>query len=253
MRRVELARRLAVLAPGLDELAVLGELHDAVVGVAAVAVGDIDVAVGRDRDVARPIERVLAVAGHAGLAERHQDLAVRAELDDDSALAVLAALVGHPDVALAVDAEAMREVEHAAAEALHEFAGRIELHDRRDSRLSAVVRAAAVEDPDALAVAIDLDADRRAPSCGRPEASPSSPPSGTDWARSWDRLLARTARSPEIATTATIANTKCASHSIAELMTFLLDVLVDPIGSDLEVGERGAYFFTKRLRFILPV
>src|SRR5439155_1200645 len=82
-RRAELARTFAVLAPSLDELAVLGELDDTVVGRPAVAVRDIDVAVRRDRDVARPVERVLAVARHARLADRHQDLAVRAELDSD--------------------------------------------------------------------------------------------------------------------------------------------------------------------------
>src|SRR5712671_1990075 len=40
MRRVELAGPGALLAPLLDVLAVLGELHDAVVGVAAMPVGD---------------------------------------------------------------------------------------------------------------------------------------------------------------------------------------------------------------------
>ena len=50
MRLVELARAGALLAPLLDELAVLAELHDAVVHV---AVGDEDVAVGSDGDVAR--------------------------------------------------------------------------------------------------------------------------------------------------------------------------------------------------------
>ena len=53
MRNFEFARRRAFLAPGLDELAVLGELHDARVGVAAVAVGDKDVAVRRDHDRGR--------------------------------------------------------------------------------------------------------------------------------------------------------------------------------------------------------
>ena len=45
-------------------------------GVAAVAVGDEDVAVRRDDDVGRLVEDVVAVAGDAGLAERHQHLAV---------------------------------------------------------------------------------------------------------------------------------------------------------------------------------
>src|SRR6185503_14027571 len=51
VRRVELAGARALLAPGLDELAVLGELHDAGIGLAAMAVGDEDAAVGRDEHV----------------------------------------------------------------------------------------------------------------------------------------------------------------------------------------------------------
>src|SRR5580693_5631071 len=45
MGNVEVAGTCALLSPGLDELAGLVELHDARIGVAAVAVGDEDVAV----------------------------------------------------------------------------------------------------------------------------------------------------------------------------------------------------------------
>ena len=62
----------AFLAPGLDELAVLGELHDARVGVAAMSVGDEDVAVRRGHDGGRRVELVRAAARDAGLAERQQ-------------------------------------------------------------------------------------------------------------------------------------------------------------------------------------
>ena len=79
------------VAPGLDELAVRGELHDPGIGVAAVSVGDEDIAVGRDQDVGGRVQEIVAlvVAGDAGLAQGHQHLAVRAELDDRVALAVL--------------------------------------------------------------------------------------------------------------------------------------------------------------------
>src|SRR5882672_10219426 len=59
MRRVELARSRALLAPGLDELAVLGEFDDARVGVAAMAVGDEDVAVRRDQHIRWRVEMLL--------------------------------------------------------------------------------------------------------------------------------------------------------------------------------------------------
>src|SRR5262249_28970941 len=77
--------------------------------------------------------------------------------------AALANRVGDPDVAVAIDVEAMRIVDSAAAEFdLHVAAG-IELHDRVERRATAVQRGTAVERPQALAVRIDLDADGRAP------------------------------------------------------------------------------------------
>src|SRR5689334_964810 len=45
VRAIELARPRSLLAPGLDELAIFGELHDARIGVAAMAVCNEDVAV----------------------------------------------------------------------------------------------------------------------------------------------------------------------------------------------------------------
>ena len=113
-----------LLAPGLDELAVLGELHDPRIGVAAVSVGDEDVAIGRDQDVGGCVEdRGCVVAGDAGLAQGHQHLAVRAELDDRVALAVLGLEVGHPDIAVAVGVQAVRGGEHAGAEIRQHLAG----------------------------------------------------------------------------------------------------------------------------------
>src|SRR6516164_7415372 len=49
------------------------------IGVAAMSVGDEDVAVGRDQHVGRRIEETGIIAGHARYAERHQHLAVGAE------------------------------------------------------------------------------------------------------------------------------------------------------------------------------
>ena len=60
MRRLELARAGAIVTPGLDELAVLGELHDAGIGglaVSAMAVGHEDVAVRRDHHIGWRVEQ----------------------------------------------------------------------------------------------------------------------------------------------------------------------------------------------------
>src|SRR5262249_16929377 len=155
VKLVELALTLAVLAPGRDLLAGLVELDDAVIGGTAMAVADKNVAIGRNHDAACAVEETLRVAGHAGLAERHQHLASRAELDDDGALSVPRPIVRRPHIALVVDIEAVRLVEHVGAEAAHELAVRIELLDR-----VAAVRGTAVEHPDALAVAmVELDFD----------------------------------------------------------------------------------------------
>ena len=88
-----MARRLAVLAPCRDQCPVLGEFHDAIVGADAVAVADIDVAVGRDDDGAGAAQLARRVAWHSGLADRHQHLTARAELDQIGALAILRELI----------------------------------------------------------------------------------------------------------------------------------------------------------------
>src|SRR6185369_11810958 len=165
MRHVELAWPLALLAPLLDVLAILVELDDAVVGIAAVAIGNEDVAVRRHQDVGRRVERVLRGAGDARLTKCHEKLAVLIELHDGVALAVvLRGSVGYPDVVVLVDIQAVRKIDHAAAEALYQLAFFIELHDRIELRLRARPRVlATVEYPDALAVAIDIDADDRTP------------------------------------------------------------------------------------------
>ena len=122
VRVSELARARAELAPLLDELAVFRKFHDAghVIRrhlriLPGVAVGDEDVAVGRGHHVGRLVEMRRAAAGDAGRAEPHQHLAVGRQLDDLMPFrAVLARLrVGHPDVAVAIDVQAVRKHEQA--------------------------------------------------------------------------------------------------------------------------------------------
>jgi hypothetical protein len=82
-----------------------------------VPVGDEDITIRRDPNVGRRIEGVRTVPCHSGLAERHQDLAVRTELEDLLPLGTLAAAVGGPQIAVPVDVEAVRKNKHSGAEA----------------------------------------------------------------------------------------------------------------------------------------
>src|SRR5579862_9447632 len=163
MGDIELALSRTVPAPGLDEFAVARIFDDAVVGLVAVAVGDEDIAVRRDHDVGRPVELVIAIAGDARLADRHQHPPIGTELYRRFAAAIAGLAVGDPDIAVAVGAEAMRPVDQLRAEAHHLPAGGVEFLDRRNARADAGFAAAAVVDPEAGAVAVDIDADRLAP------------------------------------------------------------------------------------------
>src|SRR5437016_8678577 len=68
VRRIEVTRRGTLLPPGLDELAILREIHDTGVGISSMSVGDEDIAVRRDQDSRRLIERVRTISRDTGLA-----------------------------------------------------------------------------------------------------------------------------------------------------------------------------------------
>src|SRR4051812_40703106 len=149
MWRLEVAGCRPFLAPRLDELAVLRELHHAGVRIAAVAVADEDVAVRRNEDGRRHVEGVGAIAGDASLAERHQELPLGAELEHLMPLAVPLRIlavrplaIAHPDVPVAVDMDPMRANEHAGAEAPDDVARLVELQNRRHVRLGTVISTA---------------------------------------------------------------------------------------------------------------
>src|SRR5439155_23663455 len=143
VRLADLSRARALRAPLLQILSGAIELHDTVVPAVAVAVGDEDGAVGRNENVGGLIEKIRAAAGYTGFAERHEHYAVGTELGDGVSLAAAAARVGDPEIAVAIDAGAVREVEHPRAPGLEQLAVLIELQNRRlgpiDTR---VVRAA---------------------------------------------------------------------------------------------------------------
>src|ERR1035438_4684321 len=81
VRREELARTIALFAPGLDKLAVLRKLGDPVIAL-QMPFGDEDIAIGRDRDIGGLIEKARRIASNPCFTQRHQDLAIRAELED---------------------------------------------------------------------------------------------------------------------------------------------------------------------------
>src|SRR5580704_8838610 len=162
MRHVEFALRRSVMAPCFDEGAVLGEFDDAVVGAfdreIAVAVGDEDVARGRDEHVRWRVEGVGAIAGDARLAQRLQQFSVGGELHHRLVLAV-----GDPYRAVGCRGQAVGPGELARPEACNQLARRVEFLDRRDIRAFTGFARATVEHPEAGTVAVDVDADRLAP------------------------------------------------------------------------------------------
>ena len=132
VRRVELAGRGAGHAPRPAVGAVRIEHdHPAI----AVAIGHVDGAVGRDRDIGRPVERPLVRARDAGRPELEQDLAIERRLEH-----AMAAGVGQPQVAVGHQAHAVWQVE-AQVPRPQVAPVAIEEDDRRDGR-------AAVEDDD---------------------------------------------------------------------------------------------------------
>src|SRR5262249_41750931 len=95
-----------------------------------MTVGHENVAIGRDDDVGGLIERVRAGAADAGLAERHQYLPIRVELEDLIPLAAFGARIGHPEITLAVERRPMWEVEQSFSPGLEELAVRVVLQNR---------------------------------------------------------------------------------------------------------------------------
>src|SRR5262245_34323673 len=101
--------------------------------------GDIHIAIGWiGENGSRLRERAGRIPAHARRAERQEHFSFGAELDDDAALAgvvrIFRALlfawrsgVGHPDVAQAIDMNAVRPHEHSAAKAADLFSRLIEM------------------------------------------------------------------------------------------------------------------------------
>src|SRR2546428_5659052 len=122
-----------------------------------MSVGDENGPVGSDDDGGRAIEGVLARACDSGLAQRKQNLPVRAEFETLLAFAVFALAVSGPHFSVLVHRETVRKNKHSGAKAVHEPAGRIELKNGRQLRAGARVSATSVKSPD-IASTVNRDA-----------------------------------------------------------------------------------------------
>src|ERR1051326_1408988 len=127
-----------------------------------------DVAVRGDKQRIR-LEEERRVPPAAGLAQRHEELAGRTELEDLMALgrsriarrrcaasptATRARAVDYPHVVITIDEDAVWRDDQSGAEMRHERSRRIELEDRIETRSRTAVRAASFGDPDTHAVLV---------------------------------------------------------------------------------------------------
>ena len=124
-----------------------------------------DVAVRSDCDFGRLIELVEARSGNARLAERHQELSFRTELQHLLALSGYGSVVGDPNVTVFVHGDFVGAHDHALSETLQQLTRRVELEDRIEERIGARRSARArcatpVNDPDRLSVRPGVNAGR---------------------------------------------------------------------------------------------
>ena len=148
MRQVEFAGALALFAEGLDEVAVAIELQHQRLAL-AVALQHEQIAARSDHRLVRLVEQpqmavLVPLAGAVFAAQHHLQPPGGIEAIDQ-----MGGDVGRPDVVVGIDAQPMRPLEQAVAEAADEMAVRVELHQRHR---------AAVDDED---VALGVEGDAR--------------------------------------------------------------------------------------------
>src|SRR5262249_23323211 len=129
--RVHFAGTRSLLAPSLDEFAILREFHDAAVAIRHMSIADEDVSIGRDHNVRGSVEYIRTFAGDAGLAKRHQDFALRTKLENLMPFSIFSLSIRYPDVSFAIYRHAVRLHEHVFAETLDQLACGIEFENRR--------------------------------------------------------------------------------------------------------------------------
>src|SRR5690349_6007990 len=141
-----------------------------------MAVRHKDVAIGGNGDFRWLIERVEPRAGNTGLSERQKNLAILIEFENLLAFAVLDAVVGNPEVAVAVHTNLVGTDEESPAKAFDELSGRFEFQDRIERGAGAVCaarteRATTIDGPD-VSIGTQGDAGSRAPFSAVRELAP---------------------------------------------------------------------------------
>ena len=123
-------------------------------------IGDEDITVGCYDDVGRRLKMLRIITANSGGAESHQYMAFWTELDDLYAFGTVFAdsRVRDPDIAGAINIQAVRKDEQSRADAAYRLAcRRVEQIDRRDVRSIASVDSTTIDCPD-LRVRAALDA-----------------------------------------------------------------------------------------------
>ena len=188
VRGAELARASPHFSDGPYEFSILVEHRDASDEIRILDVRvtfcDVHIASRSGEHVGRIGQGLRRVSRHAGFPESHKHFSLRAELDDDASLIFFvwkhlellrrgASCVGHPDISIGVDMNAVRPHEHIAAKTCEPVTGLIELLDRvHFSTDAARCCSTSIGDPHGLAVAVNGDAVRCAP---RPACRQRSP------------------------------------------------------------------------------
>src|SRR6185437_7775894 len=113
-----------------------------------------NVSVRSDQDICRPNEVLWTATHYALRAQRQENLPIRTEFGYLVALALGSSSVGHPQVVVLVDLEAMGKRKQTLTDAFDEPPRRIELKDWRLVCVDACAYAASVKNKD-VAMAID--------------------------------------------------------------------------------------------------
>src|SRR5207249_10209030 len=106
------------------------QFHDPVAAFSAVPFCDEDVTVGRESNGVWLVEFVWSGPSHSGGAESHQYFALGREFVDLVASAILALIIGNPNISIRVDGDPVRHHHQPAAEIVQNLSGLIELENR---------------------------------------------------------------------------------------------------------------------------
>src|SRR5262249_21225995 len=96
-----------------------------------VAFGDIDVTIARVRDdVGWVRQRFGRISSHARFTKGKKHFTLGTEFDDHASFVLFCASIGHPNIPIPINVNAMRPYEHSAAKASDLFAGFVEMVNR---------------------------------------------------------------------------------------------------------------------------